>query len=192
MKITRYDKASSLWIDYKEGLQYYLLKKVKDKDLAKELSHQVLSKLYNSCCSGKEIKNVRSWMFQIAHNTTIDFFKDQSRISYEVPEEIEEVQATFYEQARELMQPLLNLLPEKYATPLLMSDIQGLKQEEVSKSLGISLSATKTRIQRARKLLKDLFVECCHIETDSDGRLLSIKARKDCRSLNDINDNCRQ
>ena len=73
-KIVKYTDVSSLWLEYKSGLNYYILKKVKNEDLANELSHEVLMKVYNSCCSGNEIKNSRSWMFQIAHNTIIDHF----------------------------------------------------------------------------------------------------------------------
>jgi RNA polymerase sigma-70 factor (ECF subfamily) len=185
MKIYKNDEASSLWMDYKLGLHFYILKKVKDQDLANELSHEVLTKLYNSCCSGNEIKNVRSWIFQIAHNTTIDYLKKQSKISYEVPENSNDEENSFYQEARELINPLLKLIPEKYATPLLMANIQGLKQDEVSKKLGLSLTATKSRIQRARKLLKDLFIECCHMETDNDGTLISLQAKKSCEGLKD-------
>ena len=49
-KINKYSEVSSLWLDYKNGLQFYILKKVKDKDIANDLSHEVLMKVYNSCC----------------------------------------------------------------------------------------------------------------------------------------------
>lgn len=68
-KIKKYAEASSIWLNYKNGIKYYIFKKVKSEDIANDLSHEVLMKLYNSCCSNIEIKNVRSWMFQIAHNT---------------------------------------------------------------------------------------------------------------------------
>tara|TARA_R110002072_G_scaffold275706_2_gene436864 strand:+ start:1090 stop:1350 length:261 start_codon:yes stop_codon:yes gene_type:complete len=78
-KIKKYIDVSSLWSDYKNGLQFYILKKVKNKDIANNLSHEVLMKIYNSCCSNNKIKNVRSWMFQIAHNTTIDYLKKETK-----------------------------------------------------------------------------------------------------------------
>jgi len=62
-KINKYSEVSSLWLDYKNGLKFYILKKVKDEEIANDLSHEVLMKIYNACCSGSEIKNVRSWMF---------------------------------------------------------------------------------------------------------------------------------
>jgi RNA polymerase sigma-70 factor (ECF subfamily) len=64
------------------------------------------------------------------------------------------------------VEPLISLLPKEYAIPLRLSDIEGLKQQEVAKRLGLSLSATKSRVQRARKLLKQKFEECGVIESN--------------------------
>ena len=67
---------------YKNGIKYYILKKVKNEADADDLTHEVLLKVYNSCCSGKTINNVRSWLFQIAHNTTIDFIKKHQNMQW--------------------------------------------------------------------------------------------------------------
>jgi len=182
-KINKYTDVSSLWSDYKNGLQFYILKKVKDKDIANDLSHEVLMKIYNSCCSNNEIKNVRSWMFQIAHNTTIDYLKKENKYTNVVPEIFEKDENNLYKEAEELMKPLIKLLPEKYAVPLQLSDIEEVKQAEVSKIINLSLTATKSRIQRARKLLKEKIIECCNLELDEKGNLLSIEIKQSCEPL---------
>lgn len=182
-KIKKYSNVSSLWLEYKNGLKFYILKLVKDEDIANELSHEVLMKIYNSCCSGKEIRNVRSWIFQIAHNTTIDYLKKSNKFTNEVPEIFEEDESNSYKEAEELMIPLISLLPEKYALPLKLSDIEGIKQADVSKKINLSLTATKSRIQRARKLLKEKIVECSNLELDERGNLLSLEIKQSCEPL---------
>lgn len=182
-KIKKYSEVSSLWLDYKNGLKYYILKKVKDKEIANDLLHEVLMKIYNSCCSNHEIKNVRSWMFQIGHNTTIDYLKKENKFTNEVPEIFENEESNSYKEATELMKPLIKLLPEKYAVPLQLSDIEEIKQAEVSKIINLSLTATKSRIQRARKLLKEKIIECCNLELDKKGNLLSIEIKQSCEPL---------
>ena len=184
-KIRKYTDVSSLWSDYKSGLEFYILKKVKDKDIANDLSHEVLMKIYNSCCSDNEIKNVRSWMFQIAHNTTIDYLKTKNKFTSEVPEKLETSENNTYEEAEKWVKPLIDLLPEKYAVPLLLSDIEDLKQADVAKKLNLSLTATKSRIQRARKLLKEKIIECSNLETNTSGNLLSIEIKPGCKPLHD-------
>lgn len=182
-QIKKYADASDLWLNYKNAIYYYILKKVKDADVANELSHEVLMKTYNSCCSSTEITNTRSWMFQIAHNTTVDYFKKQQKVSNEVPDISENSSNNTYKEAEDLMQPLISFLPEMYAIPLQLSDIEGLSQLEVSKRLDLSLTATKSRIQRARKLLKEVIVECCNLEVDAKGSLISLDVKQSCTPL---------
>lgn len=182
-KIKKYTDVSALWSDYKSGLEFYILKKVKDKDIANDLSHEVLMKIYNSCCSDIEIRNVRSWMFQIAHNTTVDYLKNENRFTHEVPEDTETDETNAYKEIEKWVRPLMELLPEKYAVPLQLSDLEDLKQADVSKKLNLSLTATKSRIQRARKLLKEKIIECSNMETNSSGDLVFIEIKPDCKPL---------
>ena len=181
-ELKKYSDISSLWLEYKNGLKYYIFKKVKNEEIANDLSHEVLMKVYNSCCSHIEIKNVRSWMFQIAHNTTIDYLKKQQKYTDHIPENYEEDQ-TVFQDAGEIIKPLIQLLPEKYATPLQLSDIEELKQKEVAQKLNLSLTATKSRVQRARNLLKEKIIECSHLEKDDKGNLISIEVKSDCKPL---------
>ena len=133
MKIKNNTEVLSLWSNYKSGLEFYILKKVKDKDVANDLTHEVLLKVYNACCSDKEIKNVRSWMFQIAYNTTVDYFKKKNKFTNEIPEIFEEDENNVYEDAQKLVKPLIQLLPEKYAVPLQLSDIEQARHELIQK-----------------------------------------------------------
>ena len=180
-ELKKYSDISSLWLKYKSGLTYYIFKKVKNEEIANDLSHEVLMKIYNSCCSSVNIKNVKSWMFQIAHNTTIDYIKKQSKFSDNVPENYDNYDYDVYQEANDIIKPLIQLLPEKYATPLQLSDIEELKQKEVAQKLNLSLTATKSRIQRARNLLKDKIIECGNLEKDDKGNLISLEIRSDCR-----------
>jgi len=182
-KIEKYEEVSSLWIEYKSGLKYYILKKLKNEDLADELSHEVLMKVYNSCCSGNEIKNIRSWMYQIAHNTVIDYLKKENKFTNEVTEIFQIDENNTYEEAEEFVKPLIKLLPDKYAIPLLLSDIEGINQMEVAKKINLSLTATKSRIQRARNLLKNKIIECSNLEINAKGNPISIEIKPDCKPL---------
>lgn len=182
-ELKKYSEISSLWLEYKNGLKYYILKKVKNKDVANDLSHEVLMKIYNSCCSTIKIKNVRSWMFQIAHNTTIDYLKKRHNFTNIIPESYDNDERTVIQEADEIIKPLMKLLPDKYAIPLQLSDIDELKQKEVAQKLNLSLTATKSRIQRARKLLKEKIIECSNLEKDEKGNLISLELKSACKPV---------
>ena len=174
----------ALWAEHKLMLKGYIIKRIKDPGLTEEILQEVLVKIYSFCLRTSGIINLRSWLFQIAHNTIVDHYRKQNRfVDKELPEEVQEDEDVAFEDAIEFIQPLLSFLPAEYALPLQLSDIDGLRQADVAEKLNLSLAATKSRIQRARKLLKQEFVTCCHLETDSFGNFISFEVKDSCTPL---------
>lgn len=176
-----------LWLEHKEALYFYLLKRVHDEELAKDLCQEVLLKVYHFCISKAGIDNVRAWLYQVAHNTMIDYYRKAGKLptaGLDRTTEIED-ESTFsaFREAAEFVLPMINLLPDMYAGPLRMSDVEGMKLKDIATHLGLSLDAVKKRVSRARQMLRETFTECCLMELDDKGRLLHFDIRPDCRSL---------
>ena len=72
---------------------------------------------------------------------------------------------------------MIAALPDPYREALILSEYQGLSQKDVADRLGISLSGAKSRVQRARRQLREMFLACCHFEMDRRGRILDYYAR---------------
>lgn len=183
MKINTHSQVTELWEAYQKALLHYLLKMTRDPEQAEHLCSEVLLKIYASCCSGRTIKNIRSWLFQIAHNTCVDHFRKSNKtksleIDIPVPNEDD-----IYRDAANLVEPLIGLLPDKYSQPLVLAEIKNLKHQQVAQQLGLSLPATKSRILRAKKMLQETIVECIHIEVDASGHLEDFKAKAGCKPL---------
>jgi RNA polymerase sigma-70 factor, ECF subfamily len=58
------------------------------------------------------------------------------------------------EQSRQIARAIA-ALPEKYRLPIVLRDVEGKSYEEVAQIMGLGLGTTKSRISRARALLKD-------------------------------------
>ena len=58
-------------------------------------------------------------------------------------------------QMKQLLQDVLLALPENYRRVYEMRDLDNQPGEEVAETLGISLAAMKSRLHRARALLRD-------------------------------------
>ena len=56
-------------------------------------------------------------------------------------------------------------------------DVEGKKQSEVARALGIPLSTLRTRVQRGREELRALVRRCCEIEVDARGGVLACEPR---------------
>lgn len=186
MILNNYQKISRVWLDNKSSIYQYILKRTKDVDTAKEINQQVLMKMYRACHKDRDIKNIKSWLFQIAHNATIDYIKQQQKIT--VKPIIEQGASTsenhsIWEELAEFLDPLISFLAPKYAIPLRMYAIQGMKQADIARELNLSLSATKSRVQRAKVLLKKEIDSCCHLRTGKNGQLTDFDIKESCVSL---------
>ena len=180
-----------LWFEHKNELRNFILKRVRDNDLTDDILQDVLIKVYNFCISKSGVSNIRSWLFQITQNTIADHYRKNSKnISQDVSNDIiEEDENLAFSEAINYIKPMLEFLPKEYAEPLKLADIDGIKQAEIAKKLNLTLTATKSRIQRARKLLKAEFITCCNFETDKSGNIISFEIKDSCLPLQKIKNN---
>lgn len=175
-----------IWLAHQQLLRAFVYQKLKNHDLTDDILQEVLLKVYRFCGSRKGVKNIRPWLFTIARNTIIDHQRLQKKFIYELPERRQDDDENLYKEAAEFIVPMLNFLPEKYALPLRLSDIERLKQQDIAQKLNLSLTATKSRVQRARVLLKNEFLTCFNLEVDHHGSLVDFKLKPQCLSLQHI------
>jgi RNA polymerase sigma-70 factor (ECF subfamily) len=178
----------ALWQEHKNELRNFILKRVKDQDLTNDILQDVLMKVYNFCISKSGVRNIRSWLFKNAQNTITDHYRNQSKFTnLDNLTEIEyEDQNLAFSEATNYILPMLEFLPKEYAVPLIFSDIDNMKQADIAQKLNLSLSATKSRIRRARQLLNAEFITCCHFKTDKQGNLISFEIKDSCEPLQKI------
>ena len=75
------------------------------------------------------------------------------------------------------LSPLVGRLPERYRRSLELTELEGRTQAEAAALLGLSVSGMKARVQRARRLLRDLLLDCCHVELDRRGAVTGHRPR---------------
>ena len=56
---------------------------------------------------------------------------------------------------RKVIEKAISALPAKYRAPIILRDVEGLSYDEVAQILELGLGTTKSRISRARKLLRE-------------------------------------
>lgn len=178
MKLNSYQEIWNLWLESKDMLYKYVLARFQDKELAKDITQEVLLKMHKSCCSDRKISNINSWLFQIAHNSAIDQLKKSNKkiegiIVDNDPQDI-------WADLSEFIEPLINCLPESNAAPLRMFDLEGKSHQTIAETLGLKLSASKSRVHRGREQLKEKIMTCFHIENNKDGTPISFELKDSC------------
>jgi len=179
--------TAKLYEDFSHPLKAFIQKRVNDSALAEDLLHDVFLKIHNQIGSVKDADKLASWIYRIAQNAIVDSYRRRKEM---VPqEEDRSIEASNHpNDAAERLAPTLRRmakqLPTKYKEAILLVDFEGAKQTDLAKKWGISLSAVKSRVQRARTMLKDLLLQCCHFEFDRYGTVFNYYP-KNCRNCCD-------
>ena len=176
-----------VWDDFTAQLRRFIAGRIQNEADADDILQEVFIKIHRSIDRLEDQSKLQAWVYQIARNAIIDYYRKSER-AVEVPGELpealteessgEEVEA----EVATWLQPMMEELPEKYREALHLTDIQGLTQMELASRLNISLSGAKSRVQRAREKLKDVLLECCHVEVDRRGKVIDWESKApDCR-----------
>jgi RNA polymerase sigma-70 factor, ECF subfamily len=163
--------VGKLYEDFSKPLKAFIGKRVNDPALAEDLLHDVFLKIHNQIGSLKEKEKLAPWIYRIAQNSVIDSYRRRKEM-IPAQEDLAFDAKQFHDIPEKLaptLKALTEQLPGKYKEALLLADFEGIKQTELAARFGISVSAVKSRVQRARKMLKDLLLECCHFEFDRYG-----------------------
>lgn len=83
-------------------------------------------------------------------------------------------------EALEDMVKMMDNLPPEYCEALCLTELGKMNQKEYAEKIGISYSGAKSRVQRARKMLKDMLMQCCHYEFDKYGTVINIYPKNCC------------
>lgn len=160
------------WQNHKTQLHRYVSKRIDDSDAVDDILQDVYIKASSNLHQLTSKGKLKSWLYRIAHNTIMDFYR--KRQPYEsLPEDLLAEELDEGKQAREELAqcliPLIDELPEKYATPLRLAEIDGVSQQAIADQLGLSLSGAKSRVQRGRVKFREQLMNCCDFEIGHDG-----------------------
>ena len=174
--------TNQVWTQYSKDLKRFIISKVKNTTIADDILQDTFIKIHTKLHTLKDIKKLKSWCFTVARNSILDYWKSTNQTfeiaNFEAETKILENEHT----EQDCLKGILKNLPKKYRDPLFLSDIKGLKQQEVAHQLKQSLSTTKSQIQRARKLIAQGFMDCCGFVMNKEGNLVGeIKDKEDCK-----------
>jgi RNA polymerase sigma-70 factor (ECF subfamily) len=169
-------------VEFKQELFGFVLKQIKDEDTAKDIHQEILIKIFTKYQSLKNEESLKSWIYQIARNTITDYFRRNNITDTEISENYFSFD-TDLTREDELM-PCINLfiqqLRPNYKQALEFTYLENNSQKELADKLNISHSGAKSTVQRARQQLKKMFEQCCKIETDRYGSILSVTPKTNC------------
>ena len=177
---------STLVRKYQKPVHAFVRRKVGDFHIAEEITQDIFLRVYEKLQTLKNPNTFAGWLYVIAAHQCFAWF-EKKRIPMESldampPEELEELAYGQYrakqqeefanEQQREVVEGLLQKLPEGERSVVTLHYLDSMTCEDVSELLGVSPNTVKSRLHRARKRLKKDESTIREIRAGSKGDLI--------------------
>jgi RNA polymerase sigma-70 factor (ECF subfamily) len=153
--------VEELFAKHHREIYAYLLRMVRDGELAADLTQDAFVKAYKAYDTLEKGENARAWLYQIAHRVALDNIRrrkiirflpltGESRGSSPSAERI-----VMDVQLSGPLERAMARIPERQRAALLMAEVHDLTGLELAGALGISHIAARALLTRARQSLRD-------------------------------------
>ena len=164
------DEAFSILVQkYQKSVHALVWRKIGDFHIAEEITQDTFLRAYKSLATLKDPNLFAGWLYVIANRLCINWSQQNSPAMQSLEdtpmEEIEQSSYAYYlseqheaeasDRHCEIVQRLLQKLPESERTVVTLYYLGEMTAKEIGKFLGVSVNTIKSRIRRAKKRLQN-------------------------------------
>ena len=136
-------------------------------DEAEDLTQDIFLKIFKALATFDRRANFQTWIVSISRNLCIDHYRSVRKERQTIAREVDTgdlqpasadrgpYQAAEHQDLRELLRQALQALPATLRTAVILRDLQELSYQEIADQLGLPEGTVKSRINRARNLLRE-------------------------------------
>jgi RNA polymerase sigma factor (sigma-70 family) len=170
-KLERDAQFEKEFMPYIDALYNFGYRLTLDEDDANDLVQETYMKAYRFFDSYEQGTNAKAWLFRILKNSFINDFRKKSKEPAKVDyQEIETYynsddfdetittdlrSETIQDMLGDEVATALNTLAVDFRTVIVLCDLEGFTYEEMAKILNIPIGTVRSRLHRARNLLKE-------------------------------------
>jgi RNA polymerase sigma-70 factor (ECF subfamily) len=168
------------WTEIGDRVRGFVRRRVNDPHAADDIAQDVLLKVQEHVGTLAAEDKLPAWIVSVGRNAIVDYYRARAVRDHAHVADVDPIAASADADgdaaaARELSPCVMRMveqLPEPYREALKLADFEGLGQQEIADRAGLSLSGAKSRIQRARQQLREMLLDCCHVERDRRGNVI--------------------
>jgi RNA polymerase sigma-70 factor, ECF subfamily len=183
-------EVAVIYKQFHTELLRYIKSKVRSTEDAEDILQNIFIKISSGIDKLSDDVKLKSWLFTITRNAIIDYYranatKKEVATSVEIDEDIPEspdIDTT--KGLDQCMNSMIGLLPEEYRDIIIESEIKGVRQKDLAERYGMGYPTMRSKVQRGRERLKQLFFNCCHISTDTRGNVIEAQGKGNCGPCN--------
>jgi len=167
------------WHHHEGELRRWLISRLGNPVDAEDLLQDVFEKAMLQGERFCSVENARAWLFRVARNRLIDRYRMQHH-QVELPENLPAVEKDLdaVDELSECLPRVLSELSDEDSEVITLCDLDGISQHRYAQMKGVSLPAAKSRIQRARKRMRQRLESGCQVQMDEAGKVCCFVPRE--------------
>jgi RNA polymerase sigma-70 factor (ECF subfamily) len=169
-----------IYQEFAKPIERYLLRFFEPRE-AEEVTQEVFLKVNSSLADFRHEAKLSTWIYKIATNMAIDRLKNASyrfekkQISLQEPARSAPIEVqhanslesnAIHKEMNQCIRGVIDKLPENYRMVIVLSELGGLSNQEISEVLGLSVGVVKTHLHRGKKRLKEELIKACDFSWD--------------------------
>ncbi|MFT8322848.1 MAG: sigma-70 family RNA polymerase sigma factor [Bacillus sp. (in: firmicutes)] len=154
--------------EYSDDILHLVYTYVKNRTIAEDLAQEIFIKCYEKLNQFNQQSTIRTWLYRIASNHCKDYLRSwhyrkitlSNKVFDHIPSKSKQVEEEVIKHSEEnsLTNAVMNL-PLKYREVVFLHYYEELSLKEISKITSVNINTLKTRLKRAKELLKDKMIE---------------------------------
>lgn len=168
MLVEREHLIEQLMQKYSDDILHLVYTYVKNRTTAEDLTQEIFLKCYEKLNQFNQQATIKTWVYRIASNHCKDYLRSwhyrkitlSDKILDYIPSKSKQVEEEIITNSEEniLTNAVMNL-PIKYREVVFLHYYEELSLAEISKITTVNINTIKTRLKRAKELLKDKMIE---------------------------------
>ncbi len=160
------------WGQHERELRAWFTHRLGDANAADDLLQDLFIKALGRSRQFCEMVNARAWLFAVARNTLADHLRLRKDL-VELPEDLADPheEPVPVDTLAACLPRALAELSAQDREALTLCDLEGMNQEAYAQLKGLTLPGAKSRVQRARKRLREHLSTVCQVRLDEAGRV---------------------
>ena len=150
--------------EYADALFRFAYFRIRERELAKDLVQESYIRTWNYIASGKEIENLRAFLYRTLRNIIVDETRKKKTVSldamqnegFDPSDNFRKAELEFRLDSKNIVDRL-TLLPEDDREIIIMRYINELGPKEIAEILDESENVVSVRINRALKKAREIF-----------------------------------
>ncbi len=144
--------------DYSDMVYRIAITRVRKKEIAEDVYQEVFLRLNRSIEKIESEDHLKNWLIKVTINCTKDELMSKWNYMDEIPDNYSDISSTdsgFKSNDAEMVFNEVQKLEEKYRTVIYLFYYEDMKISDIAKLLETNESTVKTRLMRAKNILKE-------------------------------------